>query len=94
MTLSAELVAILACPMDHEALLYFESEHVLYNPRLRRKYRIENDIPILLIEEAEVVDEAEHQRLMALHPGGGTAVPKGSIGEVLDDGGARDVEEQ
>ncbi len=66
MTLSPELVAILACPVDHEPLLYLDAENLLYNPRLKRKYRIEGDIPILLIEEAVIVDDAEHVRLLAL----------------------------
>jgi uncharacterized protein YbaR (Trm112 family) len=67
MTLPPDFVAILACPVDHEPLLYLEAEDVLYNPRLKRKYRIEDDIPVLLIEEAEIVDESEHVRLLALH---------------------------
>jgi uncharacterized protein YbaR (Trm112 family) len=66
MTLSPELVAILACPVDHEPLLYLDTENLLYNPRLKRKYRIEGDIPILLIEEGVIVDDAEHVRLLAL----------------------------
>lgn len=39
---------------------------VLYNPRLRRAYRIEDDIPVLLIDEAVDVGLEEHDRLMAL----------------------------
>ncbi|MGC9154351.1 MAG: Trm112 family protein [Ferrimicrobium sp.] len=66
MTLAPDFVAILACPVDHEPLLYIESERALYNPRLKRKYRIEDDIPILLIEEAELVDDKEHVRLLGL----------------------------
>ncbi|WP_298339283.1 Trm112 family protein [Ferrimicrobium sp.] len=66
MTLDPDFVAILACPVDHEPLLYLASESALYNPRLKRKYRIEDDIPILLIEEAELVDDKEHVRLLEL----------------------------
>lgn len=66
MTLDPDFVAILACPVDHEPLLYLASENALYNPRLKRKYRIEDDIPILLIEEAELVDDKEHVRLLEL----------------------------
>ncbi len=39
---------------------------VLYNPRLRKAYRVEDDIPVLLIDEAVDVGPAEHDRLMAL----------------------------
>ena len=37
----------------------------LYNPRTQRRYRIENDIPHLLVDEATSVDDAEHKRLLA-----------------------------
>jgi uncharacterized protein YbaR (Trm112 family) len=65
MALDSQLLDILACPEDKGPLLYFESEDALYNPRLRRKYAIKDDIPIMLIDEAETVDDAEHQRLLA-----------------------------
>ncbi len=65
MALDAQLLEILACPEDKGPLLYFEDEECLYNPRLQRRYAIRDDIPIMLIDEAETVDDAEHQRLMA-----------------------------
>ena len=37
----------------------------LYNPRLHRRYAIRDDIPVMLIDEAIDVDDAEHERLMA-----------------------------
>jgi uncharacterized protein YbaR (Trm112 family) len=46
-------------------LLYFPDEDALYNPRLRRRYAIREDIPIMLIDEAETVDDDEHERLLA-----------------------------
>ena len=65
MALDPQLLDILACPDDKGPLLYFEAEDSLYNPRLKRRYSIKDDIPIMLIDEAETVDDAEHQRLMA-----------------------------
>jgi len=59
------LVEILACPEDKQPLLYFEDEACLYNPRLRRRYPIREGIPVMLIDEAEAVDDAEHDRLTA-----------------------------
>lgn len=59
------LLAILACPEDKGPLLYFEDEDSLYNPRLQRRYPIRNGIPVMLLDEAEQVDEAEHERLLA-----------------------------
>jgi hypothetical protein len=32
---------------------------------LKRRYAIKDDIPIMLIDEAESVDDAEHARLLA-----------------------------
>ncbi|MDH4144508.1 MAG: Trm112 family protein [Acidimicrobiia bacterium] len=65
MALDAELLEILACPDDKGALLYFADDDLLYNPRLQRKYRIEDGIPHMIVEEAELADADEHERLMA-----------------------------
>ena len=42
-------------PEDKGPLLYFEDEAALYNPRLKRRYAVRDDIPIMLIDEAETV---------------------------------------
>jgi uncharacterized protein YbaR (Trm112 family) len=65
MALDPQLLEILACPQDKGPLLYFADEDLLYNPRLRRKYRIDDDIPVMLIDEATDADDAEHERLVA-----------------------------
>jgi len=65
MALDPKLLEILACPEDKGPLLYFADESSLYNPRLKRRYAVRDDIPIMLIDEAESVDEGEHQRLLA-----------------------------
>jgi uncharacterized protein len=65
MALDPQLLEILACPDDKGPLLYFEDEDTLYNPRLKRRYAIREDIPIMLIDEAETVDDTEHERLVA-----------------------------
>ena len=65
MALDPKLLEILACPEDKGPLLYFRDEDALYNPRLKRRYAIRDDIPIMLIDEAETVDGAEHDRLLA-----------------------------
>lgn len=64
MALDPTLLEILACPDDKGPLLYFEDEDSLYNPRLKRRYAVRDDIPIMLIDEAETVDDDEHERLM------------------------------
>ena len=65
MALDPKLLEILACPEDKGPLLYFEDEQVLYNPRLKRKYEIRDDIPVMLIDEAVAADDAEDARLRA-----------------------------
>ena len=65
MALSPVLLEVLACPEDKGPLYYLEDENALYNPRLTRRYRIEDDIPVMLIEEAETVDADEAKRIMA-----------------------------
>jgi uncharacterized protein YbaR (Trm112 family) len=65
MALDPQLLEILACPEDKGPLLYFEQDQFLYNPRLKRRYLVKDDIPVMLIDEAESVDEAEHDRLVA-----------------------------
>ena len=65
MALDPALLEILACPEDKGPLLYFADEQALYNPRLKRRYVVRDDIPIMLIDEAETVSDAEDERLLA-----------------------------
>ncbi|MFK7917214.1 MAG: Trm112 family protein [Ilumatobacter sp.] len=64
MSLSPDLLAILACPEDKGPLYHLAGDDVLYNPRLKRTYAVRDDIPVMLIDEATTVDDAEHDRLM------------------------------
>ena len=65
MALDPQLLEILACPEDKGPLLYFADEGALYNPRLKRRYEVRDDIPVMLVDEATAVDDAEHERLLA-----------------------------
>jgi uncharacterized protein YbaR (Trm112 family) len=65
MALDDALLEILACPEDKGPLYYLPDEDVLYNPRLARVYDVRDDIPVMLIEEARAVDDAETARLQA-----------------------------
>jgi len=65
MALDPLLLEILACPEDKGPLLYFPDEDSLYNPRLRRRYAINDGIPDMLIDDAETVASEEHERLTA-----------------------------
>lgn len=65
MALDPLLLEILACPEDKGPLYYLADEDGLYNPRLHRRYSVRDDIPIMLIDEAETVSDEEHERIMA-----------------------------
>jgi len=64
MALRPELIEILVCPEDKGGLYYLDDEDALYNPRLKRRYIVREGIPVMLTEEAESVDDAEHTRIM------------------------------
>ena len=62
--LDERLRSLLVCPEDRGPLLLVADE-LLYNPRLRRAYRIEAGVPVLLVTEAvTITDDAEHQALV------------------------------
>lgn len=60
--LDQKLLDILVCPVDRGPLLFVDN--LLYNPRLHKAYRIEDGIPVLLVDEAVDVGPDEHQRLL------------------------------
>ncbi len=66
MSLSPDLLAILACPEDKGPLFYVADDEVLYNARLRRSYEVRDGIPVMLIDEATAVSDADHDRLMGV----------------------------
>jgi uncharacterized protein len=61
------LLNILVCPADRGRLVLVgkEDQELLYNPRMRRAYRIEDGVPVLLVDEAITVSDDEHAQLMA-----------------------------
>ncbi|MDN3355665.1 Trm112 family protein [Actinomadura sp. DC4] len=65
MPLDDRLLRLLACPIDKEALLHFPDDGMLYNPRLRRRYRVETGIPVLLADQAESTSDELHETLVA-----------------------------
>lgn len=67
-TLDPTLLSLLACPQDKGPLSLVRTEDgasVLYNPRLHRAYPIDDGIPVLLIDEAREVGDAEHEAFTA-----------------------------
>jgi uncharacterized protein YbaR (Trm112 family) len=64
MSLDPLLLNLLACPIDKQALLYLAEDEILYNPRLRRRYRIRDGIPVMLAEQGETMSEDRHRDLL------------------------------
>ncbi|APT84690.1 Trm112 family protein [Corynebacterium aquilae] len=52
MSIDPRLLDVLACPKDKGPLKYDEAHQVLVNERLGLAYRIDDGIPVLLIDEA------------------------------------------
>jgi uncharacterized protein YbaR (Trm112 family) len=84
MPLEDALLDILVCPIDKRGLLYFAEDAVLYNPRLRRLYRIEDGIPLMLAHQAVPVPGEEHERLMKCARRGEASLTAGQDGTADD----------
>lgn len=67
MPIDKELLEILACPETKASLILDGETLVSTDPNTRRRYRIEDDIPIMLIDESEILDEEEWNAIMKRH---------------------------
>ena len=65
MALDTRLLEILACPDEKGPLYYFESDGVLFCPGCRRRYEVRDDIPVMLLDEATTLSEADAEALLA-----------------------------
>ena len=65
--ISKELLDILCCPETKADLVLEGDSLVSTDKETRRKYRIENDIPIMLIEESEKLDLETWKQIMIKH---------------------------
>ncbi len=63
MPLARELLDVLVCPKSKEPLLYFEADGFLFCPASRLKYRIDQGVPVLLVEEAVEIGTPEAEAL-------------------------------
>ncbi len=62
--ISKELLDILCCPETKADLVLDGDFLVSTDKKTRRRYRIENDIPIMLIEESEQLDIEMWEQIM------------------------------
>jgi uncharacterized protein YbaR (Trm112 family) len=59
-----ELMEILVCPASHARLVQVGDWLYSTDPATRRRYPIRDGIPIMLIDESEIVDEEEFREIM------------------------------
>jgi len=55
---------ILVCPACKSAIKVFPDFLVCTNIDCRKKYRIDNKIPVMLTDESPVLELTEHQKLL------------------------------
>ena len=65
--ISKELLEILCCPETKADLVLDDNFLVSTDKTTRRRYRIENDIPIMLIDESEQLDVEAWKQIMSKH---------------------------
>ena len=65
--ISKDLLDILCCPETKADLVLDGETLVSIDKATRRRYRIEDDIPIMLIEESEQLSLEEWKKIMLKH---------------------------
>ena len=65
--ISEDLLKILCCPETKADLVLEGDSLVSVDKNTRRKYRIEDDIPIMLIDESEQLDLETWKNIMKKH---------------------------
>jgi hypothetical protein len=65
--ISKELLDILCCPKTKADLVLDNNTLVSVDKETRKRYRIEDDIPIMLIDESETLEMAEWLDIMKRH---------------------------
>lgn len=59
-----DLFDLLVCPLSRQPLKWIDGRLVSTDGETRRAYRIDDDIPVMLIEESETLDPETWQTLM------------------------------
>ena len=65
--ISKDLLVILCCPETKADLVLDGNTLVSTDKKTRRRYRIEDDIPIMLIDESEQLSMEEWTEIMKRH---------------------------
>jgi uncharacterized protein YbaR (Trm112 family) len=61
---SQDLFDLLVCPEARRPLKWVGGRLVSTDPATRRAYRVDGDIPVMLVEESTVLSEADWQAAM------------------------------
>ena len=64
MTLDPELLKILACPESKKPLIYLPEKNLLVCRESALAYPIRNGVPVLLVDEAEKLDDAKLKEIL------------------------------
>ena len=67
MSLDPELLKILVCPLSKAPLVLEGDTLVSTDSGTRRRYRIEDDIPNMLVDHSEQLDEESWREIMKRH---------------------------
>ncbi len=67
MPLDPELLEILVCPLSRAPLVEDGETLVSTDEATRRRYRVEDGIPVMLVDESEELDPATWRAIMARH---------------------------
>ena len=65
--ISKDLLEILCCPETKAKLVLNGETLVSTDKKTRRRYRIEDDIPVMLIDESEQISIEERTEIMKKH---------------------------
>ncbi len=67
MSLDPELLEILVCPLSRAPLVEDGDTLVSTDAATRRRYRVEDGIPVMLVDESEELDPDAWRAIMARH---------------------------
>ena len=94
--LAEALVEVLVCPKSKQPLIYFprgeadrdEADGFLLCPASRLRYPIHDGVPVMLVDEATVVDGPAVEALVARARQLGLRIPEGAVAPASGSGGA------
>ena len=71
------LFTILVCPDSRKPVKWVDGQLISTDPETRRAYRVDGDVPVMLIEESEQLSQESWQAAMdATGPVSGAHVPQ------------------